>query len=427
MSNDALNLAMKRWEDSRILLSAAQRQYLDSWTSLEAILGLGCGHPNAKNSASQIESTLSSLQYDMTQQLAQFNSTLARARNRLTSSIWCLPEEVLFEIFLHVVYAPEYKNRSMERCLQMSYSSLHKLVAVCSDWRNFILNQGVFWETIPACDLRIKYQAIDLSIQRAGNRGLRLAMHIWEHTPLALIKIIEDNASRFCALNVQSNRFSDVRDLVRQLSRNDAQLSELSICWVDTGYSPERESFSIYPGHLDQAPFARLSQSLSILRLYGCLGNWANITFSDRLVELFIHTVTLFDSGSAMASFLSAISSANELRDLTIIDLQACHNSAETAGLLARPKIVFPKLRSLVLHDLWFNVLELLLLVLAPGPYHLTLGLTCRVLNIEHSTETRSYEAVGADNITALLSRFNIDRLGLRGAIEGAGHGSLVL
>ncbi|KDN35347.1 hypothetical protein RSAG8_11681, partial [Rhizoctonia solani AG-8 WAC10335] len=250
MSNDALNLAMKQWEDSRILLSAALRQYLDSWTSLEAILGLGCGHPNAKNNASHIESTLSSLQYDMTQQLAQFNSTLARARNRLTSSIWCLPKEVLFEIFLHVVYAPEHKNMPMERCVQMMYSSLHDLVTVCSDWRNFILNQGVFWETIPACDLRIKYQAIDLSIQRAGNRGLRLATILPETgTPPGLIKIVEDNASRFCALNVQFENADDVHNLslhkvIIPLNIN-APTIFLSICFIstDTGIHPTMYAF----------------------------------------------------------------------------------------------------------------------------------------------------------------------------------------
>ncbi|KAL5632836.1 hypothetical protein ACGC1H_005697 [Rhizoctonia solani] len=151
MSNDALDPAMKRWEDTRNLLSAALKEYLDSCTSLYAILDLRCGDIGAEEITTRIESTLSSLQYEMTQQLTQISSTLPRARNRLSSPILYLPKDMLFEIFSHIIYAPEHRNLSMKECLRKSYSSLRNLMAVCSDWRHFAVNHGVFWKTIPAC------------------------------------------------------------------------------------------------------------------------------------------------------------------------------------------------------------------------------------------------------------------------------------
>ncbi|KAG8704143.1 hypothetical protein FRC11_010172, partial [Ceratobasidium sp. 423] len=130
--------------------------------------------------------------------------------------------------------------------------------------------------------------------------------------------------------------------------------------------------------------------------------------------------VRLRNSGSAVATLLSAISSASELRDLKIIDVQACRNSAETTDLMGRPKIALPKLQSLVLQDLWFNVLELFLLVIAPGSHHLTLGLTSRAVQIVHLYDTSGVhhyrsEKVELDDLIALLSRANFDRLFLAG------------
>ncbi|CAE6528813.1 unnamed protein product [Rhizoctonia solani] len=415
MPNDVLDPTTKQSEDTHNLPPAAPKGYLDSCTSSEVTLGLGSGDPGAEDITSRTESTLGSSQYEMTQQLAHIS--LTPTRNRLSSSIFCLPDDMLFEIFSHVIYAPENQNLPMKECLQRSYSSLHNLMAVCSDWKHFAVNQGEFWTIIPACDWCIKYLAIDLSIQRAGNRGLRLATILSRHiTAPRLSAIIESHASRFCALNVQSEDLDYIHNLVRQLSQVDAQLSELSI-WYTYYMDTEGQCTSppIYAEALDQAPFARLIRSLSVLRLWGCLGRWETITFSDRLVELFIHRVRLVNSGSAMESFLSAISSANELRDLTIIDLQACYNSTETTGLLARPKIVLPKLRSLVLQDLWFNVLELVLLVLAPGTYHSALKLTWVVVHIGHSFKLSTWEKIEPNNVITLLSRVTIDRLWLLG------------
>ncbi|CAE6507451.1 unnamed protein product [Rhizoctonia solani] len=420
MSIDPLDIAIKQWEDAHGLLSAALKGYLDSCTSLETILGFRCNYQNTRGVAFRIESTLIPLQCDTTQQLARITSTLIRTRNRLASPIFRLPDDVLLEIFLHVVYAPENQTLSVEEYIWMMHSSRYNLMAVCSDWRNFAYNQGVFWEVIPASDAWIEHEVTERSIQRAGNRSLRLVM-MPNSSISRLIKIVKEHISRFCSLNVQSYCLNDIHDLIRQLSRDDSRISELSIHYGNLSYRPPDElesAFLIYPESLDQAPFTRLIQPLSVLRLSNCLVQWANTSFSDRLVELFIRGVKLPNSGSAMASFLSAIASANELRNLKVIDLKACYNPAETAGLMARPNIVFPKLQTLVLQNLLFNVLELLLLVIAPGSHHLTLNITNQVVQTLHlfdPTGFDSYEAVEPDRLIALLSRFNIDRLSLLG------------
>ncbi|KAG8748190.1 hypothetical protein FRC11_012097, partial [Ceratobasidium sp. 423] len=414
---------MKRWEDARDSLAHALTSYLASCTSLEATLYPGPGRTNAMYITSRIDSTLDSLQYDMTQHLVQSTSTLARTRNRLVSPIWRLPEDVLFDIFLYVVYAPEIKKLSTKDCLQAMYSNLHNLVAVCSVWRNLAMSQGVLWETIPACDQNIKYRAIDLSIQRAGNRGLRLAtilpiIHGQRGAPSHLVEIVKKHASRFRALNLEGEYLSTINNLVSEMLLDGipSQLSELCIDVAPPvqALSIER-SFRVLRGESpDQATFTRLTESLSILRLRKADIEWENTAFSDRLVELFIHGVRLGHSESSLNTFLSAISSATELRDLRIISVWVIRNPMGAIHPTKHPNVTLPKLQSLLLYDLPFHILESFIPAIAPGSYHYTLGLTRKALHNDYLTDT--YDVDRLDALAALLKLVKIGKLVLTGA-----------
>ncbi|KAJ1303082.1 hypothetical protein OPQ81_011283 [Rhizoctonia solani] len=416
ISDGMLSLAVKRWEDARDLLASTLTSYLNSCISMEAVSYPGYGLASSKDVASRIESTLDSLQRDMARQLSQSASTLAQTRNRLVSSIWRLPENVLSEIFLHVVYAPEHKCLAMEKCVQAMYSNLHNLMGVCSIWRTIALTQGVFWETIPACDQRTKYLAIELSLQRSGERGLRLATILPKtlgSAPSQLVKIVKDHTNRLRALNMNGEYLGTISDMLKHLLEDGvpSQLSELSIRFAPNNFFPSEQTtpFVIHSKSRNQATFISLMASLSALRLSGVQIQWENMIFSDRLVELSVHGVKLGDSDSAISTFLSAISSAIELRDLKVMDVRADHNYEETTSLAIFPKVMLPKLQSLLLHDLRFNVLQFLLHIITPSSYHVTLGLTGNAVKVVYPSHM--YDIIGIDDLTKLLKRFKVDKL----------------
>lgn len=415
ISKDSLSSVIKRWEDARDLLASTLTSYLDSCISLE--VALGRGHTGTRDIASRIDLTLDSIQRDMARQLVQSTSILAQTRNKLVSSIWQLPGELLSEIFFQVVYTAENKNRRMQDGVRAMYSNLHSLMAVCSVWRNITLTQAVLWETIPACDQHINYRAIDLSLQRPGDRGLRLVTilpKIRGSAPTRLVEKMANHTSRICALNVEGEYLGGISDMVTQLLLRGgvpSHFSELSIRFASNGYFPSERKTAcvVHTKSPNQETFKILIGSLGILRLSRVQVQWEHIMFSNRLVELFIHKVKLGDSELAMFTFLSAISSAIELRDLKMIEVMADRDLTETTNLTMYPKMVFPKLQTLLLHDLGFNVLEFFLLKIAPGSYHVTLGLTDNAVKIIYSNHT--YDIAKVDDLTALLKGVKVDTL----------------
>ncbi|KAH7304813.1 hypothetical protein B0J17DRAFT_725681 [Rhizoctonia solani] len=419
ITNDPIYHAMKRWEDARDLLSGALAGYLESCLSLNTLLGRD--YANARDIAPGIDSTLETLHPAMGLQLSQSTSVLSQTRNRLVSSISCLPEEILCQIFMDVVYAPENTRLSMKKCVRAMYRDLHKLLAVCSVWRNIAISLGAFWETVPVIDDPIRSRAIDLSLERSHG-ALRLAATTTLDGPPRLIQTVIEHASRFHALNLKASFSSQITSIATHLLRNGAltQLSELFIRCSPPKYSqpPRISNCIIEAGSPDQVTFRKLIGSLSVLRLSGIQIHWkTSACFSDRLVELYVHKVGLGSSDSSMVTFLSAISSASKLRDLKIINARTYRNPTEDTKLTTLPMVVFPRLQSLLLQDLCFNVLEFFLLNIAPGSYHSTLILSDDVFKVTYSDWTS--ERISLDNVTRLLALRKIDTLFLpRGPVD---------
>ncbi|CAE6457794.1 unnamed protein product, partial [Rhizoctonia solani] len=420
-TDDPIHSAMKRWEEARDLLSSALVGYLDSCLNLNSILGRDV--PNGRDIVSRIDSALGTLHPIMRQQLARSTSALSQTRNRMASSIGFLPEEVLYQIFFNLVYAPEHTKLSMRNSVRAIYRNLHNLLAVCSTWRNIAISRGTLWEIIPAIDDPIRSQAIKLSLERSRGCFLRLAGTTTLDGPPILLRVVTENSSRLRALNVQGSFSSQVTSIVTELLRNGVptQLSELLLCCSPPKYSqPPRVSNCIVEAQSsEQASFNRLISSLAIIRLSGVQIHWKTTSnaFSDRLVELYIHKVGLGNSDSAMVSFISAVSSASELRDLKIIDVRAYRNPTETTDLTMRPTVTFPKLQSLLLQDLYFNVLEFFLLAIFPGSYHSTVTLSAGAFEVIYSDG--SSERISLDNVTRSLALGSIDTLFLpRGPVD---------
>ncbi|KAG8756835.1 hypothetical protein FRC11_004974, partial [Ceratobasidium sp. 423] len=411
VSEGAFRMATKQWENARDSLSIALRGYLDSCISLEN--GFEYGYNSAKDLASRIDSTLESLQHEMSLQLIQSTATLARIRNRAASPIWSLPEEILSQIFLNVVYSPGTRSLLMGACLQKMYHNLHNLIAVCSVWRMVALTRGQLWEAVPASDDPIKYQAMDLSIERSRGRALCFATTLpKDGIPPLLIEAVTAHAPRFRALNLKGMELNKIRNIIAAVLKADtlSQLSELSIHCTSV---KTKGICVVRPDSPEQDAFNALINSLSVLRLAGTQIHWETATLSNRLVEFFIHKVELGNSDSAIYTFLSALSSANELRNLKIMFVRAYRGSNEIESLARSiPQVVFPKLQSLVLFDLCFNVLEYFLLAIAPGSYHLSLGImpeTFQVLLRDHWKPKQ----MNPEDLATRLSLVSIDTLTL--------------
>ncbi|KDN43035.1 hypothetical protein RSAG8_06358, partial [Rhizoctonia solani AG-8 WAC10335] len=410
----AFSSVTKRWEDTRDSLASALTNYLDSCISLESALGYG--HKNAKVLAARIDSTLESLQREMTRQLAQSASILARTRNKAAPPIRGLPGEVLAETFLNVVYPPDNESLSLKGCLQAMYRNLHRLMAVCSAWRSVAMAQGQLWETVPAIGDPIKQLAVDLSVERSRGGALRLATILPEGgAPPFLIKVATENASRLRALSVQGMRLNEISDMISKMLRAGAlgELSELSIRHLSTkDFRTSLKSKLVIPtGSPEQENFNRLINSLSIIRLGGLQMDWGIAAFSSRLVELHIQMVELGNTGSDMTAFLLAISTANELRTLKLAFVIAYRSPHISTDLTTRPRVVFPKLQFLLLSDLYFDVLQSVLLAIAPGSYHLRIDILASAFETVRANFDLALDRVGVDDMAALLSLVRVDTL----------------
>jgi hypothetical protein len=358
----------------------------------------------------------------MALQLAQSTSILARARNRLASPINFLPEEVLYQIFLNVVYAPENTNSPMNKSLRAIYGSLHKLLAVCSIWRNIAISRGTLWDIIPAADIPVRSQKLGLSLDRSGGRALHLVAIATADGPPCLFKTITENNVRLRTLNVQSAYSNFITPVIAELLRGGVpdQLSELFMRCSPPKYSqpPRISNCVVEDASIEQADFNKLISSLSALRLSGIQLDWktTNNVFSDRLVEFHIHKVGLGNSDTAMLDLLLALSSATKLRDLKIVDVRAYRISAQSSSLTP-PIVVFPKLQSFLLQDVCFNVLEFFLLGIAPGSYHMTLALSDNSFRIGYSGG--GMKKVSLAEVTQLITPVKVDTLSLpRGSID---------
>ncbi|KAF8725268.1 hypothetical protein RHS02_08280, partial [Rhizoctonia solani] len=412
-SDDALESAMKRSEETRDLLANALKAYLESCISLETNIYFEHGHKAPTHIISRIDSALDSLRVTATEQLTRCKATVSRIRNKLVSSVRYLPQEVLSDIFFHVVYSPENNSVSMNQGVKAMYSELCNLMLVCSTWRKLALDHSVLWETIPACDKTLDFEAINTSLQRTGSRGVRLAVVApWGGALSRFMNIIVGHTHRIRGLYVEGGNDEDIYAFIRRLVEDHAplELSQLSLRYTCL-QSIERkaESTTSLPESLYSCDFKKLISSLSVLLLDRIQVRWDNTVFTDRLVELAIYRVKLKDSPSSMTEFMLAISSATALRDLRIMRMEVCAQSTEAANTTISSRIDFRNLRILLLEDLSFNVLELFLLKIAPGTYHSTLVLTDKA--VTSLTHYYTFASTGIDKLVALLSHTQTDTL----------------
>ncbi|KAG8713424.1 hypothetical protein FRC11_012214, partial [Ceratobasidium sp. 423] len=288
----------------------------------------------------------------------------------------------------------------MEQNLRMIYDHLHKLRRVCSTWNDVIIARGVLWSVVPLI-LGKNPSSYRMSLERAGSM-LHLAADIETHDAgeirykgeadsigKPLYELLSEYGPRFRAVDLVIYEGHDeiLRGAIDRLLRHGdtLSLSQLSMSlhshprpelpgWHAKRGFPADHWWILPHDSPQQTSFASLLASLKTFRIHNVYFHWETMTFSTRLVELRIQNITLgYDE--AIAPFLRALTSAPELRDLTIIDVRTFVKRDAVVDAKAFPVVTLPKLQHFLVDDLYLNTLELLLPKISPGSQVLKLCL----------------------------------------------------
>ncbi|CAE6413057.1 unnamed protein product, partial [Rhizoctonia solani] len=299
-SSEPTSSIIQAWEGAVTSLAGAVANYLTLSNLLETSL-LSVDN-NTSNLVARTDWSLQTLQ-NLNQQLTQAQMAVAKARNRLASPLSRLPEEVLSNIFMCAVYDREdnfnYFPGVQER-VQAIYQQLHNLMGVCTVWRNICVTRQAFWSIVPMVDPNFGYglprlQSTELSLQRAGNQGLDLAIFLQDHPDYPSeerLATLIDHFSRFRTINIHSRlRYLVFQVLIMLLQHGAPEMvSQLSLCYLDDRHGISYGYSEDYCFNHEQHPvlrqFSRLMSSLSALQISNILFDWRGIAFSSRLVIL---------------------------------------------------------------------------------------------------------------------------------------------
>ncbi|CAE6452649.1 unnamed protein product [Rhizoctonia solani] len=329
-------------------------------------------------------------------QTFEASPNLVRAQSGPVSAFPKLPTEVLSMIFANVIFNHDPDGTgplSMEQEIQLIYRHLYHLIGVCSTWRKILVEEGALWSIIPVVSnphtSNINQCPTRLFLQRAGRRNLHLAAVIESpktHKDLIGALRRQDDLE-FHAVNLSANALKLIRNAIRGLFQYSG-LEPLSKLSIQCTYKPNRsdrllrDSDYIFPWESTyNDAIATLTCMLSAFHISGVHLHWGRTEFSHRLVELQIDNVNLGYDGKIFL-FLQALSSASELRDLRLMSTTTLRQSSTASNMHELPAVSLPKLRSLYIQDLYFNTLELLLPIIAPGSHHLTLFLTEKSVSV---------------------------------------------
>ncbi|KDN40286.1 hypothetical protein RSAG8_08196, partial [Rhizoctonia solani AG-8 WAC10335] len=346
----------QRWETASFALKSAVESYLNSCLYLESSYLHNAENPT--DLAFRIDSSLDSLSTTLSKQLSQSHSSLARTRNKIASPLCDFPEELLAEIFLDIVYMPtKIQTRALGDTIRAMYRSLYALIGVCSVWKKAAATCRALWTVVPLLDPLARsslntviHPATDLSLQRAGSQIHLVADLSQDYDPEfdALANYIQ----RFNSVHIRSESNKTITRLIRTILESRS-LVELSVCKrprsdehprdVSVPESPQLSSYQyITPDDLARQPeFRILMESIPMLRLSSVLLPWDSIKFTTRLQELHIRGIE-FHSGMDMLSFLCALSSASEIRDLRVISVSTRQErtTPPPSHLLSLPKLL---------------------------------------------------------------------------------------
>ncbi|CUA78469.1 hypothetical protein RSOLAG22IIIB_07095 [Rhizoctonia solani] len=373
----------------------------------------------AESSKNDVIYHLDSARAALTKHLGESSAMMARARNRLASRAYNLPEEVLSLIFMHVLFGDKRLHYAAADCsVQAFYGRLYALLEVCSLWRATGLSRPEFWSIIPVIKgphYFINNKVASQSIHRSGELPMDLVVAVTRITPESSVVALAQHTSRFRTINISAEEPRIIQVVMNHLlhsgNRLDA-LFELSMCITNLRNVDRFDGqpyFMFSPNNPDHPLFLQTLKSLTRFRLTGATLDWAQVSFSAHLTELQVRSVIL-GPDSSLHHFLRAASTARQLQKLEFGSII----SFLEPNLADPPTLSFPALQTLILKDLYFNSLAIILrsivsrshrLVFLPKVYWQTTSSAN-----ETNPEGTDYEEVGN-----LIKEVVIDTLLVRG------------
>ncbi|CAE6474865.1 unnamed protein product [Rhizoctonia solani] len=426
---------IEQWEEAGASLVAAFKDYTD--------ICLGLGNSSLRGDAQwsdlvpRIDSTFGVVHARISRYLGESSRALARTRNKFASPLFKLPQDVLLEIFLNVVFdrddSEQFGRPSIEQDTWLIYHRLYDLIAVCSTWRDMIMTNGTFWSVIPmVSSLSTEGERqFELCLQRAGESTLHLAANLGSSmSSRDLAVVLAEHGSRFRTINITMGDTNAIRDVIGKLLKQ-AQHGSLSQLFIQA--SGSRIRMHRVPTESDyivshDPPLSNLMQSLTAFRICRVHFRWDTISFSSRLSELRIEQVSLgYDD--TIAPFVQALASATNLRDLKIISLLTFRRSGETSDSTPSEPVAFPALESLTIKNLYLNTLEGLLPMISPGSHCLTLFLSRNSLGVNSredlylsDSDDESSDTIDYDSLRRVLEQTLVDTLMMTGGRGRAGE-----
>ncbi|CAE6350646.1 unnamed protein product [Rhizoctonia solani] len=327
----------------------------------------------------------------LTQPLAQSLASIARSRNRLTTSCYRIPPEILSKIFEFVIeislgYVP------MGVAFKTICLSLYRILSVCSVWRKVGMAHASLWTLVPLVYFNtpprgLTERSVDHSLTRAGRVGLRLAADIRDFSinHLSIRTKLVSNGHRFRFINIRASSLPALEAVLQPILTTavPSSIHELSLCFEP----PLSNDSRIHGPHYlfrSGAPFVKSAiQAVSgfarVLRFKNVLPPTASHYFNN-VVELRIQDI-VFGDDATLRQFLWSLSIATRLRTLDIISITAYEATDEPAFAHNIP-FSLPSLQSIYLENLPLNVLGTLLHAIEPGPHNTALLMTNRSFSI---------------------------------------------
>ncbi|CCO33911.1 hypothetical protein BN14_07998 [Rhizoctonia solani AG-1 IB] len=169
-----------------------------------------------------------------------------------------------------------------------------------------------------------------------------------------------------------------------------------------------QDIFTLYTLTQYEPSISTLISSLEVFRIGNFSIDWSRISFSDKLVELRLADTDLRNSREIL-SFMAALSSARELRELKLVSV-AFWFDQECQPL--NPPISLPKLEHLHLEQMHLNGLDFFLSSIAPGSYQLALN---PLEGIFSNYSVAYEEPVDEDRVCEFFKRHKVHKLILWG------------
>ncbi|KAF8671696.1 hypothetical protein RHS04_08201 [Rhizoctonia solani] len=381
VDHSAALTSVQRWEDAYSQLKDALAAYCRACHIMEHSIN-STSRTDVKELAAPFERTIEDYHKLFILPLSHSFASLSRSRNTLRAPSYGILPEILGRIF-EFVLEMDTRNIPMDMTIQTVYLSLHRLMSVCSAWRNVAQTHLPLWTLIPILDLNTRSLGVtetwfSRSLERSRAANLRLAVSVGslDINNLPIREKLLSQAHRFRSINIRASSLSTIESILKPILTAPAPkfLREISLCYEPPQGHDDQEPHYLFSlgTHPVLSAFEVALGFVGILRLKNVLPPSYSQCYSN-IVQLRLQDIW-FKTDHDFEQFLGTLSSATQLQSLDLISVF----SFQSPRALGTEDITvdFPRLKRLYLENLDLNVLESVFLTIEPGRYHTAFMMT---------------------------------------------------